>query len=81
MSQVFEDQQDELWRAIDELTATRQLNQVKQARGLLLTWMLQHPGDYYSQDAGGSLAMLEDALEIIEAEKAKSEQAAELVAA
>ena len=69
MTDSFEDQQNELWRAIDRLTATRQLSQVKQARQLLLDWMRQHPDDYYSQDAGESLAMLEDALEIIEAEK------------
>lgn len=64
----FEQQRDQLWQTLDNLMAARQLMQVKQARRLLRDWMKQHPEDHYSQDAGESLAMLEDALEHIEAE-------------
>ena len=66
----FEQQRDHLWQTLDDLMATKRLSPVKQARQLLRDWMKLHPDDYYSQDAGESLAMLEDALEFLEAEKA-----------
>lgn len=73
---TFEQQRDQLWETLDNLMATKQLRNVQQARQLLRDWMRQHPGDYYSQDAGESLAMMEDALEYIEAEKAAEAVAA-----
>jgi len=76
MKTEFEDQRDRLWSAIEQLERQRCLPAVRKARQMLRDWMGQHPDDYYSQDAGESLAMMEEALEIIEAEKA-----AELVAA
>ena len=68
MKTEFEDQRRQLWQTIDSLTAAKQLRQVQQARQLLRQWMRQHPGDYYSQDGGEELAMMEDALMLIEAE-------------
>ena len=72
----FEEQRDQLWQTLDNLMATKRLSQVRIARQLLRDWMGQHPDDYYSQDAGESLAMLEDALEFLEAEKAAGPVAA-----
>lgn len=65
----FEQQRDQLWETLDTLMATKQLTHVKHARYLLRDWMKQHPDDYYSQDAGESLAMMEGALEMLEAQK------------
>lgn len=69
MKTEFEDQRDHLWQKIDQLMAMKQLREVRQARQMLRDWMKQHPGDYYSQDGGEELAMMEGALEIIEAQK------------
>jgi len=76
MAQSFEDARECLWEAIHALKRKKTLAAVREARQLLRDWMGQHPGDYYSQDAGESLAMMEDALEIIEAEKAAQPVAA-----
>lgn len=66
----FETQRDALWQTIDALMAARQLAQIQQARQLLGDWLRQHPDDYYSQDGGEELAMMEEALTLLEAEKA-----------
>lgn len=69
MKTEFEDQRDHLWQKIDQLMAMKQLREVRQARQMLRDWMRQHPDDYYSQDGGEELAIMEGALEIIEAQK------------
>ena len=66
----FEARRDQLWNTIDRMMSTRKLNEVRRARQMLRDWMTQHPNDYYSQDGGEEVAMMEEALEIIEAEKA-----------
>jgi hypothetical protein len=72
----FEAARERLWDAIHKLQRKKTLNAIREARQLLRDWMGQHPGDYYTQDAGESLAMMEDALEYIEAEKATEPVAA-----
>ena len=69
MTREFEAARECLWDAIHALKRKKTLHAMREARQLLRDWMKQHPDDYYSQDAGESLAMLEDALEILEAEK------------
>ena len=69
-----------LWIAIRQLKQQKTLTAVREARQMLRDWMKQHPDDYYSQDAGESLAMMEEALIIIDAEKAAA-KAADLVTA
>ena len=66
----FEARRDQLWDTIDRMMSTRKLSEVRRARQMLRDWMAQHPDDYYSQDGGEEVAMMEEALEIIEAEKA-----------
>lgn len=70
MTPEFEAARKRLWDAIHKLQRKKTLNSIREARHLLQDWMGQHPGDYYSQDAGESLVMMEDALEIIAAQKA-----------
>ncbi len=67
---------ERLWLGIHQLKRKKTLPAIREARQMLRDWMKQHPDDYYSQDAGESLEMMEEALEIIEAEKS-----AELLAA
>lgn len=55
---------------IRQLQRQKTLPAIRQARQLIRDWMKQHPNDHYTQDAGGGVAMMEEALEIIEAEKA-----------
>ncbi len=71
---------DQLWIDIHCLQRMKMLSAVREARQMLRVWMSQHAEEYYSQDAGESLAMMEDALVIIQAEK-EAAKAAELVAA
>jgi phage shock protein A len=72
----FDVSKEQLWSNIRQLKRQKTLPALREARQMLRDWMKQHPEDYSSQDAGESLAMMEEALEIIEAEKA-----AELIAA
>jgi hypothetical protein len=74
--QDFEASREQLWIAIRQLQRQKTLPAIRQARLLLREWMKQHPDDYYTQDAGESLAMMEEALEIIEAEKSAEPVAA-----
>ena len=74
--QDFEASREQLWKTIRQLQHQRTLPAIRQARQLIRDWMQQHPDDYYTQDAGGGVAMMEEALEIIEAEKAASLMAA-----
>ena len=76
MEQSFEEAREQLWDAIHALKRKKTLAAAREARQLLRDWMKQHPNDYSSQDAGEELAMMEDALEIIEAEKAAAPVAA-----
>ena len=66
----FETRRDQLWDSIDRMMSTRKLSEVRRARQMLWDWMAQHPDDYYTQDGGEEVAMMEEALEIIEAGKA-----------
>ena len=66
----FETRRDQLWDSIDRMMSTRKLSEVRRARQMLWDWMAQHPDDYYTLDGGEEVAMMEEALEIIEAEKA-----------
>ena len=72
----FEVSKEQLWSDIRRLKRQKTLPAIREARQMLRDWMKEHPDDYSSQDAGESLAMMEEALEIIAAEKA-----AELIAA
>lgn len=72
----FEVRRDHLWKTIDGMMATKKLSEVRRARQMLRDWMKQHPEDYYSQDGGEEVAMMEEALEIMEAEKAAEPVAA-----
>jgi len=74
--QDFEALREQLWVSIRRLQRQRTLPAIRQARQLIRDWMQQHPDDYYTQDAGGGVAMIEEALEIIEAEKAAEAVAA-----
>ena len=65
----FKAERNLLWNTIHKLKRRKTLHAMREARQLLRNWMIEHPDDHYSQDAGESLAMLEDALEYIEAEK------------
>ena len=66
----FETRRDQLWDSIDRMMSARKLSEVRRARQMLRDWMAQHPDDYYTLDGGEEVAMMEEALEIIEAEKA-----------
>jgi len=66
----FEARRDQLWDAVDGMMSTRKLSEVRRARQMLRDWMAQHPDDYYTQDGGEEVAMMEQALESIEAEEA-----------
>ena len=66
----FETRRDQLWDSIDRMMSARKLSEVRRARQMLWDWMAQHPDDYYTLDGGEEVAMMEEALEIIEAEKA-----------
>lgn len=66
----FESRRDQLWHEIDRMMSTRKLSEVRRARQTLRDWMAQYPDDYYTQDGGEEVAMMEEALEIIEAQKA-----------
>ena len=66
----FETRRDQLWDSIDRMMSARKLSEVRRARQMLRDWMAQHQDDYYTQDGGEEVAMMEEALEIIEAEKA-----------
>lgn len=64
------DSKEQLWLSIRQLKRQKTLPAIRQARQMLRDWMKEHPDDHSSQDAGGELWMMEEALEIIEAEKA-----------
>ncbi|MBV9851188.1 MAG: hypothetical protein JO250_16080 [Armatimonadetes bacterium] len=66
----------ELWQSIRQLKRQRTLPAIRQARQMLRDWMQQHPDDVASQDAGEELAMMEDALEVIQKEHASQPVAA-----
>jgi len=61
---------EQLCTSIRQLKRQKTLTAVREARQLLRDWMRHHPGDVSSQDAGEELAMMEDVLETIAAEKA-----------
>ncbi len=67
--QNINEEKARLWTTIRQLKRQRCLPAIREARQLLRNWMAEHPDDYSSQDAGEELAMMEDALETIEAEK------------
>lgn len=56
---------DELWADLWRLKRQKTLPAIRQARQMLREWLLRHPEDVSSRDAGEELAMLEEALEII----------------
>lgn len=66
----FEIQRQHLWEDIDALLNLRKLSAAREARQLLSEWLGKHPDDHYSRDGGEEVAMMEEALEILEAEKA-----------
>lgn len=70
LTQDINEEKERLWTEIRRLKRQRRLPAIRQARQLLRVWMTEHPEDYSSQDAGEELAMLEGALEILEAETA-----------
>ena len=72
----FKARKEELWSEIRLLKRQKTLTAIREARQMLREWMRQHPHDDYSQDAGESLAMMEEALVIVEAEKMASPVAA-----
>ncbi len=65
----FEVRRDQLWETIDRMMSTRKLSEVRHARQMLRDWMVQYPDDYYTQDGGEEVAMMEEALKNIETEK------------
>lgn len=74
--QNINEEKEQLWATIRQLKRQRCLPAIREARQMLRSWMAEHPDDYSSQDAGEELAMMEGALEIIEAEKAAEAVAA-----
>ena len=66
----YEAERQRLWEEIDVLLNLKELPAARKARQLLREWLAKHPDDYYSQDGGEEVAMMEGALEIIEAERA-----------
>ncbi len=67
---------EKMWERIRPLKRQRSLPAIRQARQILRDWMLAHPDDIASADAGEELAMLEEALEIIIREEASEPVAA-----
>ena len=61
---------EELWASIRQLKRQRTLPAIREARQMLRGWLARHPDDHSSQDAGEELWMMEEALELLEAEKA-----------
>lgn len=74
--QNFEALREQLWVSIRRLQRQRTLPAIRQARQLIRDWMQQYPDDHCSQNAGGGVAMMEEALKIVEAEKAAEAVAA-----
>lgn len=72
----FETQRQQLWGEIDALLSLRRLSAAREASQLLRGWLRNHPDDSYSREGGEEVAMMEEALEIIEAEKAAEAVAA-----
>ena len=72
----FEAQRLRLWEDIDALLSLRSLSAAREASQLLRGWLRNHPDDSYSREGGEEVAMMEEALEIIEAEKAAEPVAA-----
>jgi len=68
--QDFEAAREQLWESIRRLKRQKTLPAIRQARQMLREWLQQHPGDHSSRDAGEELWMMEEALEVLEAEKA-----------
>ena len=66
----FDVAREPLWLSIRQLKRQKTLPAIRQARQMLRDWMKEHPDDHSRQDAGEELWMMEEALEIIEAEKA-----------
>ena len=66
----FAASREQLWLSVRRLQNQKTLPAIRQARQLIRDWMAQYPDDYYTQDAGEGVAMMEEALEIMEAEKA-----------
>ncbi len=67
---------EQLWSDIRQLKRRKSLPAIREARQMLRDWMKQHPDDHSSQDAGEELWMMEEALEILEAEKVAAPVAA-----
>ncbi|MGI4790964.1 MAG: hypothetical protein ACRYFS_19215 [Janthinobacterium lividum] len=74
--QNTEEEKEHLWSSIRQLKRQRRLSAIREARQLLRNWLQKHPEDFASRDAGEELAMMEEALLIIEAEKAAEPVAA-----
>jgi len=72
----FETQRQHLWENIDALLSLRKLSAAREASQLLRGWLRNHPDDPYSREGGEEVAMMEEALGIIEAEKAAEAVAA-----
>lgn len=68
--QDFEALREQLWVSIRQLQRQKTLPAIRQARQMLRDWLKQHPDNYSSRDAGEELWMMEEALEILEAENA-----------
>ena len=74
--QDFETQRQHPWEDIDALLSLRKLSAAREASQLLREWLGRHPDDHYSREGGEELWMMEEALEILEAEKASHPVAA-----
>jgi hypothetical protein len=74
--QSFEEEKEHLWITIRQLKSRHHLPAIRQARQLLRDWLRDHPEDLASRDAGEELAMMEEALTLLEAEKAAEPVAA-----
>lgn len=72
----FETQRQHLWEDIDALLNLRKLSAAREASQLLREWLGKHPDDHYSREGGEEVAMMEGALEILEAEKSAEPVAA-----
>ncbi len=67
---------EQLWLSIRQLKRQKTLPAIRQARQMLRDWLKQHPDDHSSRDAGEELWMMEEALEVLAAEKAAEPVAA-----
>lgn len=70
------EERERLWSELHILKRKKTLRAIREARRLLCDWMIEHPDDYSSLDAGQELARMEGALEILAEEKAAEPVAA-----